>query len=125
MTHVDFLSRFFRLVQVRVFNIVQVRVKNGILAWTENQKPHQPLETYNVNATNKRRIIDEHQPPTTVPDRRAHLPYDPTLTLDQLIELSIQEMDPTALYAHSDGLSTSPKEEDKLVRHFRFVYSCQ
>jgi len=118
-THVDFMSRFFRLVQVRVFNIVQTHIKNGIPFQPDGQKPSQPLGTYNFNATNKRRVLDEHQPPTVVPHHPAHVPYDPTLTLDQLIELSVQELDPTALYAHFDGLSTSPKEEDKLVRYFR------
>lgn len=114
MTHVDFMSRFFQLVQVRVFNIVQTRIKKGILYQSDSQKPSQPLDTYNLNATNKRRILDEHQPPTAVPNRRAHLPYDPTLTLDQLIELSVQELDLKDLYTHPEGLSTTPKEEDKM-----------
>lgn len=118
MTHVDFMSRFFQLVQVRVFNIVQTRIKKGILYQSDSQKPSQPLDTYNLNATNKRRILDEHQPPTAVPNRRAHLPYDPTLTLDQLIELSVQELDLKDLYTHPEGLSTTPKEEDKMVIHF-------
>ncbi|KAF8923554.1 hypothetical protein BGZ58_002807, partial [Dissophora ornata] len=121
MTHVDFMSRFFRLVQVQVFNNVLTRIKNGILFQPESQKPDQPLDTYSFNATNKRRILDEHQPPTTFPNHRVHVPYDPTLTLDQIIELSIQELDPTALYAHSDGLSTSPKEGDKLFRAIAYV----
>ncbi|KAG0376646.1 hypothetical protein BGX24_007451, partial [Mortierella sp. AD032] len=114
MTHVDFFSRFFRLIQVRVLNIVLARAKNGTLTQNEKEKPDQSLDTYNFDATNKRRVLNEHQPPTVVTNRRAHLPYDPSLTLDQLIEMSVQELDPKDLYPHPEGLSTAKKEEDKM-----------
>ncbi|KAF8945455.1 hypothetical protein BGZ47_002602 [Haplosporangium gracile] len=51
---------------------------------------------------------------TTVPDRRAHLPYNPTFTLNQVIEESIQKLDPNDLYAHPNGLSIVSKDEERL-----------
>jgi hypothetical protein len=118
-THVDLLSRFFRLIQVRVFDIVKRHIKN---AQTESQTPHF-LETYNIDDTKKRRILNEHQPSTTTPSRRAHLPYDPTLTLDQLIELSVQELDPKNLFTHPEGLSTVAKEQDKVNNFSLFIFA--
>jgi hypothetical protein len=114
-THLDFASRFFRLVQVRVFNIIQTRIKNGTFKPFETQEPGQPLNTHTVVATRKRRILNDHQPTTSPPEHRAHLPYNPTLTLDELIEESIQELNPKDLYTHAEGLSNRPRNEDGLV----------
>ncbi|KAG0358013.1 hypothetical protein BGX24_006097, partial [Mortierella sp. AD032] len=122
-THVDFLCRFFRLLNARAFKIVQHHAQTRTLSPQTEPVPELPLETEAEAAagSNKRKNIADHSAPSNTPSP-VDLPYDPEKTLDELIEDSIARLGYKDVYFGPDGLSpVGAKKDQETFRAVGFV----
>ncbi|KAF9111577.1 hypothetical protein BGX30_007561, partial [Mortierella sp. GBA39] len=118
-THVDFLCRFFRLLNARAFKVVQHHAKTSTLSPQTKSVPELPLETEAAAGSKKRKNTSEHHPSTNTPSPVAQVPFDRHQTLDEMIEKSIVDLGYKDLFLSSDGLSPVGTEKDQEI--FRAV----
>ncbi|KAH7042883.1 hypothetical protein BKA57DRAFT_517812 [Linnemannia elongata] len=120
-THVDFLCRFFRLLQARAFHILQQHVKTGSNSVTETPAPELQLETEVAARSRKRKNIAEHNPSSNTPSLDVTIPFDAKRTLDELIEDSIDRLGYKKLFLNPDGLSPVDMKNQQTFRAIAFI----
>ncbi|KAG0047577.1 hypothetical protein BGZ90_007861 [Linnemannia elongata] len=120
-THVDFLCRFFRLLQTRAFHILQQRVKTGSNSVTETPAPELQLEIEVTARSRKRKDIVEHNPSSSTPSLDVTIPFDAKRTLDELIEDSIDQLGYKKLFLNPDGLSPVDMKNQRTFRAIAFI----
>ncbi|KAF9303847.1 hypothetical protein BGZ91_009035, partial [Linnemannia elongata] len=120
-THVDFLCRFFRLLQTRAFHILQQRVKTGSNSVTETPAPELQLEIEVTARSRKRKDIVEHNPSSNTPSIDVTIPFDAKRTLDELIEDSIDQLGYKKVFLNPDGLSPVDMKSQRTFRAIAFI----
>ncbi|OAQ25269.1 hypothetical protein K457DRAFT_23357 [Linnemannia elongata AG-77] len=121
-THVDFLCRFFRLLQARAFQILQQRVKTGSNSVTETPAPELQLETEVTARSRKRKNIAEHNPSSNTPSLDVTIPFDAKRTLDELIEDSIERLGYKKLFLNPDGLSPVDMKNQQVTHESVYIH---
>jgi len=121
-THVDFLCRFFRLLQARAFQILQQRIKTGSNSATETPAPELLLETEVTARSRKRKNIAEHNPSSNTPSPDITIPFDAKRTLDELIKDSIDRLGYKKLFLNSDGLSPVDNKNQQVTYESVHIY---
>lgn len=116
-THVDFLSRFFRLLNARAFKIVQQHAKTRALHSQTEPALELLFETEEVTGATKRKNIGEHHPSTNNPSPAPQFAFERNQTLDELIEESVANLGPKNLFLNPNGLSPVGAEKDQKVNH--------
>lgn len=122
-THVDFLCRFFRLLQARAFQILQQRIKAGSDSATITPAPELQLETEVPARSRKRKNIAEHNSTPNTPSLDVTIPFDPKQTLDELIEDSIDRLGYKNLFLNPEGLSPVDKKNLQVTYNCVFTHS--
>lgn len=116
-THVDFLCRFFRLLQARAFQILQKRAKTWSDSTTIAPVSELQLETEVPSGSRKRKNVAEHNSSSNTPSLDVTIPFDPKRTLDELIEDSIDRLGYKNLFLNPDGLSPVDNKKNQQVTH--------
>lgn len=121
-THVDFLCRFFRLLQTRAFHILQQRVKTRSNSVTETPAPELQLEIEVTARSRKRKDIAEHNPSSYTPSLDVTIPFDAKRTLDELIEDSIDRLGYKKVFLNPDGLSPVDMKSQQVTHESVYIH---